>query len=78
MAANSILGPRLQGGLPRRIGGTNYNSNPVGNPDGITRETVPLEKNAPPRYQHPKLNTKPWSTSYAVKRKTPSKMKRGK
>lgn len=43
-------------------------ANPVGNLAGPTRETAPLAVNASPRVQHPKLNTKPWSTSYAQHR----------
>lgn len=70
----SRLGARLFGGLPERFGAPQYNSNPVGNPRGITRETVTLQGDAGPRWQHPKLNMNPWSTSYALKRKTPRKM----
>jgi hypothetical protein len=38
---------------------------------GTTRETAPLSGSATPRVQHPALNSKPWSTSYAQQRSEP-------
>jgi hypothetical protein len=63
----SALASRVSVGLPTRW--TGRFANPIGNVNQITRETAPLASNAPARVQHPKLNTSPWSTSMAVKRK---------
>lgn len=52
------------------------NANPVGNVLKPTREMAPLEAGANPRVQHPRLNTNPWSTSYAVKRTEPRQNKK--
>lgn len=64
----SVLASRVRAGLPDRY--TGQWANPVGNANRPTRETAPLYANAPARVQNPKLNTKPWSTSFAVKRKS--------
>lgn len=56
-----------------RFGGI---ANPVGNVLSPTRETAPLSQNVPPTVMHPKLNTKPWSVSYAVHRKEEAKTKK--
>jgi hypothetical protein len=58
--------------LPDRY--TGRYANPIGSTGGwgsppVTRETLPMASNAPPRVQHPKLNRQPWSTSMAIKRK---------
>lgn len=62
----SKLGSRVSGGLVGRWSGAF--ANPIGNGQ-VTRETAPLASNAPARVQNPKLNTTPWSTSFAVKRR---------
>jgi len=47
-------------------------ANPVNTSrSGNTRETAPLAGNATPRVQHPAINVKPWSTSYAQPRSEP-------
>lgn len=51
-------------------------ANPVGHPGQITRETFPVSSGAGPRMQHPKLATKPWSSSYAQKRSEPTSVKK--
>jgi len=61
------LTSRVRAGLPDRW--TGRYANPIGSADRITRETAPMEGRAHPRIKHPKLNTQPWSTSMAVKRK---------
>jgi hypothetical protein len=63
----SALGSRVTAGPPDRW--TGRLANPVGHVRNPTRETAPLSAMAPARVQHPKLNTSPWSTSFAVKRK---------
>lgn len=60
------LTSRIRAGLPDRW--TGRYANPIGSTASPTRETAPVMGGAPPRVQHPKLNTKPWSTSMAVKR----------
>lgn len=67
----STLASRVQGELPTRWSG--FAANPV----GTIRVTKPstLVLDSPPTVLHPKLNTKPWSTSYAVKRQPMSKRK---
>jgi hypothetical protein len=55
----SVLASRVSAPMPDRWSGV-Y-ANPVGNYQDPNRGT--------PRVTHPKLNTTPWSTSYAVKRK---------
>jgi hypothetical protein len=65
----SMLSSRVQAGLPSRWSGSYGSANPVGNPAATTRLRASLSTNAPPTVQHPKLNTTPWSTSYAQTRR---------
>ena len=65
---------RVNGGLPQRYAG---NANPVVTDTGTEAysvATAPLTS-SDPRVQNPKLNTKPWSVSYAQTRKPMSKRK---
>ena len=66
-----MMRSRVRAIQPNRYSG--QQANPVGNTRVITRETAPMHPNAGPRTQHPKLNTKPWSTSFAQKRKAEPK-----
>jgi hypothetical protein len=63
---SSIMTARTNVGLPDRA--RTSQANPIGNPSRVTRETAPMMRDVPPRVQHPKLNTVPWSTFYAVQR----------
>lgn len=63
----SYITARTYGGLPDRA--PSWAANPAVHGGGSTRETVPMERNAPIRWMHPKLNTTPWSTSMAIKRR---------
>lgn len=77
----SQLSSRVSGGLPQRYAG---NANPVATDQGTQAysvATAPMTS-TDPRVQNPKLNTKPWSVSYAQTRKPMSekkarKMKKG-
>lgn len=71
----SFLTARKYGGLPDRF---TLPANPAVTGGASTRETAPMERNAPIRWMHPKLNTTPWSTSMAVKRRSipPGKAKK--
>lgn len=60
------LTSRVNAGITGRWSG--FYANPIGS-GKVTRETAPLSSNAPARVQHPKLNTSPWPTSFAQKRK---------
>lgn len=72
----SMMGTRTNGGLPDRYPSTQ--ANPVGIQEHRTREILPYEASATPRWKHPKLNMTPWSSSYAVKRQpmSPGKAKK--
>lgn len=50
-------------------------ANPTGG-GANTRSRAPLNTDSPPTVMHPKLNGKPWSTSYAVHRTEPVKQRR--
>jgi hypothetical protein len=72
----SALASRVSTGLPDRWSG--FAANPVGGTAAVTRARAPLAANAPARVQHPKLNTTPWSTSYAQKRQpVPARKSKG-
>jgi hypothetical protein len=70
---SSTMRARNYGGLPDRYPSTQ--ANPVASSNKITRETISVSRQAPPRWQHPKLNYTPWSTSYAVSRPKMAKSK---
>jgi hypothetical protein len=70
----SMLASRVSAKTAGRWSG--FYANPVGS-GKVTRETAPLSANAPARVQNPKLNTTPWSTSFAQKR-TPMKKSKSK
>lgn len=78
----SVLGEERFGGLPERtkivVSPTTGQpiANPVGDIENITRQPA-LDQTTITRNKHPKLNTKPWSTSLAVKREEPPSVKKG-
>lgn len=67
LAVSSRVDQRAYGGLPDRA----YTSQ--SNPVGTTKNPTRLHSGA--RAMHPKLNSTPWSTTYAVKRMPMSKSK---
>lgn len=59
-----------------RIDRYSGSANPTGLPGRNTRAISPLSADAAPTVMHPKLNGRPWSSSYAVHRTEPRQVKR--